>query len=72
VDRDFGITTIFLTENELKSIGEAMLKNDDLTESLLGHGWMDGETSSHQATQFLLRFLARWACEIARTIKRLS
>jgi len=40
VDVDFQVPTLFLREDELRSIREAMLESDRLTEKRLGRGWM--------------------------------
>ena len=39
VDQDFQVPTLFLREDELQSIREAMAESDRLTERRLGRGW---------------------------------
>ena len=38
-DQDFGVPTLFLSEDETTVIDEAFNKSDELTEKLLGRGW---------------------------------
>jgi len=42
VDLDFKVPTLFLREDELRSIREAMRESDRLTERILGRGWSKG------------------------------
>lgn len=39
-DQDFGVPTLFLSAEELQVITEALDKSDELTEKLLGRGWL--------------------------------
>jgi len=39
-DQDFGVPILFLSEDEASVIGEAFDKSDELTEKLLGRGWI--------------------------------
>ena len=39
VDEDFGVPTLFLTQEQLEVIREAMGRSDELTHKLLGRGW---------------------------------
>jgi len=39
IDSDFGVPTLFLTAEHLKTLEEAFDKSDHLTHKLLGHGW---------------------------------
>ena len=39
VDEDFGVPTLFLTQEQLEIICEAMRESDELTHRLLGRGW---------------------------------
>ena len=39
VDEDFGVPTLFLSQEELDAIQEAMHRSDELTHRLLGRGW---------------------------------
>jgi len=43
VDEDFGVPTLFLTQEQLEAIQEAMEKSDELTYRLLGRGWFHGK-----------------------------
>jgi len=43
VDEDFGVPTLFLTQEQLEIIREAMSKSDELTYRLLGRGWFHGK-----------------------------
>jgi len=38
-DQDFGVSILFLSEDEVGVIREAFEKSDELTEKLLGRGW---------------------------------
>jgi hypothetical protein len=42
VDVDFGVPTLFLTEEQLRVIQEAFKRSDELTHRLLGRGWAVG------------------------------
>lgn len=39
-DQDFGVPILFLSEDETTVITEAFDKSDELTEKLLGRGWL--------------------------------
>ena len=43
VDEDFRVPTLFLTQEQLEAIQEAMEKSDELTYRLLGRGWFHGK-----------------------------
>ena len=40
VDVDFGVATLFISADEIQAITEALDKSDELTEKLLGRGWL--------------------------------
>ena len=40
VDVDFGVLTLFICADEIQAITEALDKSDELTEQLLGRGWL--------------------------------
>ena len=42
IDDVFGVPTIFLKDDELRSIMEAFNRSDELTHRMLGHGWTRG------------------------------
>ena len=42
VDLDFRTPTLFLTQEQLETIQEAMRQSDQLTHKLLGRGWLHG------------------------------
>ena len=43
IDEDIGVPTLFLTQEQLEAIQEAMEKSDELTYRLLGRGWFHGK-----------------------------
>ena len=43
VDEDFGEYTLFLKQEELDAIQDAMHRSDELTHRLLGRGWFHGK-----------------------------
>ena len=43
IDEDFGVPTLFLTQEQLETIQKAMDESDELTHRLLGHGWFHGK-----------------------------